>query len=108
MSRKHALCVALLAWGCSRSQPADKPAGVGPSALAPAVPTPPPPTPSPSQAAAPAAAGDANQTVSGTITLPAARKANVAKGDTIFIIARRAGGPPGPASMLAVKKIQAE
>lgn len=37
--------------------------------------------------------------------MPAARKGNVAKSDIIFLVARRAGGPPGPGSMLAVQKI---
>src|SRR5205814_3341207 len=31
----------------------------------------------------------------------------VKKGDTMFLIARRAGGPPGPASMIAVQRLQA-
>ncbi len=48
-----------------------------------------------------------NDSVAGTITLPKARKANVSPGDTIFVIARRAGGPPGSGSMLAVQRLQA-
>jgi hypothetical protein len=34
-----------------------------------------------------------------------ARKDDVKKGDALFLVARRAGGPPGPASMLAVQKL---
>jgi cytochrome c-type biogenesis protein CcmH len=37
--------------------------------------------------------------------LPAARKNDVKKGDTIFLIARRGGGMPGPP--LAVQRLQA-
>jgi hypothetical protein len=110
MSSKYAILLAALAFAaCSKSQPADRPAGVGPSAPGQPAPAPPPlppaaPAPMPEQ---PAAAPDPSRSISGTITLPQARKGNVAKGDTIFIIARRAGGPPGPGSMLAVKKVQA-
>jgi hypothetical protein len=51
---------------------------------------------------------DAKHTISGTITLPGENRARVSRGDTIFLAARRAGGPPGPGSMIAVQKLQAE
>ena len=51
---------------------------------------------------------DPKDTISGTITLPGANRARVARGDVIFLAARRAGGPPGPGSMVAVQKLQAE
>jgi hypothetical protein len=95
---------------CSKKgPPADKPAGLPPSPGA---------TPPPQQA--PAAAGgqgegvevvaaapDAKQTIGGTIVLPDSHRSMVKKGDTVFLIARRAGGPPGPGSMLAVQRLQA-
>jgi hypothetical protein len=49
-----------------------------------------------------------SQSVAGTITLPKARRKDVKEGDTIFLVVRRAGGPPGPASMLAVQKLSAK
>ena len=51
---------------------------------------------------------DEKETISGTIVLPAANRAKVARGDVMFLAARRAGGPPGPGSMLAVQKLTAE
>jgi hypothetical protein len=51
---------------------------------------------------------DPQQTISGTIVLPATNRAKVARGDVMFLAARRAGGPPGPGSMLAVQKLTAE
>jgi hypothetical protein len=48
---------------------------------------------------------DAKQTIGGKIVLPAARKGDVKKGDTMFLIARKAGGMPGPP--LAVQRLQA-
>lgn len=95
---------------CTKSAPpaGDKPAGIAPSA------TPPAPAPTPTAAPAPAAAApveemgaapDAKQTISGKIVLPTARQGDVKKGDTLFLIARRAGGMPGPP--LAVQRLQA-
>jgi hypothetical protein len=51
---------------------------------------------------------DEKQTIGGTIVLPAAYRARVARGDVMFLAARRDGGPPGPGSMLAVQKLSAE
>jgi cytochrome c-type biogenesis protein CcmH len=48
------------------------------------------------------------QAISGTIHLPTANRARVARGDVMFLAARRLGGPPGPGSMLAVQKLVAE
>ena len=101
-----------LAAACSKSAPpADKPAGIAPSATAPpaqpAPPPPPAPTPPPAQekveemGSAPPAA----ETIGGKIVLPAARKNDVKKGDTMFLIARKAGAMPGPP--LAVQRLQA-
>jgi cytochrome c-type biogenesis protein CcmH len=50
------------------------------------------------------AAPDPKQTISGTITLPSARKADVKKGDAMFLIARKSDGPGG---LLAVQRLQA-
>lgn len=117
-ARSAGLVVALMAspalLACQKSQPeAPKPATLPPSAAPttapPVAPTPAPaaaaPAPAPSEAEAVPAAPDPKTSIAGTITLPKARKKDVAKGDTIFIIARRgAGGPPMP---LAVQKHQA-
>jgi cytochrome c-type biogenesis protein CcmH len=102
----------LLFVACSKNTaPADKPAGITPSANpAPAAPTPPPPAPTPPPAAEKekveemGAVPDAKQTIGGKIVLPAARKNDVKKGDTIFLIARRTGMPGPP---LAVQRLQA-
>jgi hypothetical protein len=98
----------LVAGACSKTTPpADKPAGIAPSAAAPAPAPAPAPTPPPAQekveemGSAPPTA----ETVSGKITLPAARKNDVKKGDTMFLIARKEGGMPGPP--LAVQRLQA-
>jgi hypothetical protein len=50
------------------------------------------------------AAPDPKASIGGTITLPAARKRDVAPTDIVFIIARKAGAAPGPGSMLAGQK----
>ena len=96
---------------------ADKPAGIPPSVIAvgtasdtPASPTAPPspapPVHAPSAESETASAPiDPKASVGGTITVPDARKDDVKKGDIIFLVARRAGGPPGPGSMLAVQKL---
>jgi hypothetical protein len=111
------LALAALAAGCEKKAPLDRPAGLPPLPGASSGEPPSPPTTAPSRAepppVAPAAKDDvevvgapppAGETISGTITLPAAHKKSVGPGDVVFIIARRAGGPPGPASMLAVQK----
>jgi cytochrome c-type biogenesis protein CcmH len=90
---------------CSKRQPeGERPAGLPPSGSAAPAPVPAPPPPPPVDDQMVAAPPDAKQSISGTITLPAARKRDVAPTDIVFIIARRAGGPPGPGSMLAVQK----
>jgi hypothetical protein len=102
-ARWVALAAVVVAAGCSKtSAPRDKPAGLPPSGL----PPPPPPTPAPGSGepemvpAAPAA----RETISGTIVLPAAHRAAVKKGDTIFLVARKSDGPGG---LLAVQRLQA-
>jgi hypothetical protein len=105
-----ACCLALGTASCSKKATStEKPAGLPPSTTPASAP--------PVRAAAPPGGGEAEtvpaapdpaQTITGTIVLPAARKADVRKGDAMFLIARRSGGPPGPGSMLAVQRLQVE
>src|SRR5688572_17535942 len=107
--------VLLATLACTKTTPpADKPAGMPPSANPPAAPTAPtslpPPAPAPQAEKAEkveemGSVPDAKQTIGGKIVLPAARKGDVKKGDTMFLIARKAGGMPGPP--LAVQRLQA-
>jgi hypothetical protein len=106
--------LALVLAACSRSAPSsgtEKPAGLPPTPgaapLPPPAQTPPPAAPSGGEAEMVPAAPEVGQTIAGTIVLPAARKGDVKKGDTIFLIARRTGGAAGPGSMLAVQRLQA-
>jgi hypothetical protein len=105
-----ACCLALGAASCSKKAPStEKPAGLPPStAPASAPPAPAAAAPGGGEGEMVPAAPDPRQTISGTILLPAARRADVRKGDAMFLIARRAGGPPGPGSMLAVQRMQVE
>jgi len=48
------------------------------------------------------------ESISGEIVLPPAMRARVSDSDVVFLAARRAGGPPGPGSMLAVQKLRAD
>ena len=105
-----------LGTACSRnSQPPERPAGLPPGpagqATAPIAAGPPatahrpsPPTPGSSEVETVAPPPDPRASISGTITLPPQRRKDVAKSDIVYIIARRAGGPPGPGSMLGVQK----
>jgi hypothetical protein len=130
------LAVALLQLsgaGCSKDSSAGRAAGLPPQPVLAAAATTasrptsndlPPPTPAQQQALERALAvhpqnvpaepetvpqvPDEKETISGTIVLPAANRAKVARGDVMFLAARRAGGPPGPGSMLAVQKLTAE
>jgi hypothetical protein len=106
----------LLAVGCAKKPAStDRPAGLPPSGAAAPGTTPPSPAPSPnspppaggSEAENVPAAPEPSQTIAGTIVLPAARRGDVKKGDTIFLIARKTGGPAGFGSMLAVQRLQA-
>jgi cytochrome c-type biogenesis protein CcmH len=100
------LAVGLIGAGCSKRQPeVDKPAGLPPSGAPAATPPSPPPPPPPvvDDQLVPAAP-DPKASIGGTITLPAARKRDVAPTDIVFIIARKSGAAPGPGSMLAVQK----
>jgi hypothetical protein len=54
-----------------------------------------------------AAPTDPGQTISGRIVLVPARRADVARGDTIFISARRTGAFPGTGSLLAAQRLEA-
>jgi hypothetical protein len=104
------LALALAACSKSSSAPsgAEKPAGLPPTpGAAPLPATPPPAAPSGGEAEVVPTAPDASQTIGGTIVLPADHRGDVKKGDTIFLIARRSGGGPGPGSMLAVQRLQA-
>ena len=106
---KLAMAGLLLLAACTKTAPpADKPAGITPSATPPpaATPTPPPPpAPAAEKIEEMGSVPDAKQTIGGKIVLPAARRGDVKKGDTMFLIARRAGGMPGPP--LAVQRLQA-
>jgi hypothetical protein len=50
----------------------------------------------------------AEETISGTIVVPPARRGDIARGDTLFVSARRAGAGPGPGSLLAAQRLQAD
>jgi len=95
------------ALSCKKNQ-ADKPAGLPaspefsegkPASLPPA----PPPAAKPDDETVPAAP-DPKTTIGGTITVPPAHRKSLAPTDILFIIARRAGAPPGPGGMIAVQK----
>ncbi len=99
--------LALVAAGaaCKRDKAASAPAEAVSSQGAPASPaTPPPSAPTPADDETVPAAPSSKETVSGTITVPASRREGLARTDIVFIIARRAGAPPGPGSMIAVQK----
>jgi hypothetical protein len=108
----HLLAVALLLAACSKSSSssgpgAEKPAGLPPTPGAAPLPPTAPAAPAGGEAEMVPAAPDPGQTIAGTIVLPRERKGDVKKGDTVFLIARRTGGPAGPGSMLAVQRLQA-
>lgn len=99
--------VSFTAVACKSEPSGDKPAALPPSE-APKAPAPAPtPAPAPPPAAAEAVPEEAKaeESITGTIVLAKARKKDVKKGDIMFLIARRAGGAAGPASMLAVQKL---
>ena len=98
--RPSGLIATWLTWGCPANARRD--GSPAPAAAPPA--TPPPAAPA-EKVEEMGSAPDAKQTVSGKIVLPAARKNDVKKGDTMFLIARKAGGMPGPP--LAVQRLQA-
>lgn len=122
--------VAVVTTGCEKRSSAGSgaPAGLPPLgavARAPAPPAAPAPLPAPAAGAqalaqalgmngspAPSSplaesAPDPSHTIAGTITLPAANRARVSRGDIIFLSARRVGAAPGPGGMMAVQKLQA-
>src|SRR4051812_35644668 len=108
---------ALALASCEKKDDANKPSGIPPmaanSAAAAPLPTPPPaPQPPPPAAAeappAPEAPVDPKAAISGSIVLAAARKADVAPGDTIFLAARRiADNPSARGSLVAAKRLVA-
>ena len=132
------IAAALFGPSCSKESSADKPAPVPPLAANAGPPPPsaaparaatqgsstlPAPSAAAAQALAAAFGGqqpggaeaeaspgllDPKQTISGTIVIPSANRTKVARGDVMFLAARRAGGPPGPGSMMAVQKLTAE
>jgi len=123
-----ALASLLGAGGCAKQNTDGRAAGLPPLAPPPASSAPPAPASEPARQA-PASSGslvrvapevfaarpvtnpqppDAETTISGTIVLSEATRARVARGSVMFLTARRADGPPGPASMLAVKKLVAD
>lgn len=102
--------VGLTVVACKSEAPADKPAPLAPAPMPEAAKPAPPaaaPPPAPAAEVVPEEAKP-EESITGTIVLPKSRKKDVKKGDVMFLIARRAGGPPGPASMLAVQKIMVE
>ena len=102
------LVAGLMSAACSKRQPeSERPAGLPASANpAPAAAPPPqaPPALPPPLDDQTVTAPDPKTSISGTVTLPSARKRDVKPTDIVFIIARKAGAAPGPGSMLAVQK----
>jgi hypothetical protein len=113
------VCLLVLGMGgpiaCSKSgRVAERPSGLPASSVsseATPVIQPPPPTATAVPSGSPGsdvesvpAPPDPRTTIGGTISVPAARRKDLAKTDTLFIIARRAGAPPGPGSMIAVQR----
>ena len=95
--------------GCSKKDSAPRASGLAPTTVAPGT-----PPPAPSGAAVPAAApamggGNAGaQTITGTITLDPARKADVTPTDVVYLVARRVADNPGArGSLVAVKRFTA-
>lgn len=101
--------VSFTAVACKTEPAGDKPAALppAPAELAAKPPEPPKAEAPPAAPAAEAVPEEAKpeESITGTIVLPKARKKDVKKGDVMFLIARRAGGPAGPGSMLAVQKM---
>src|SRR5687768_5819579 len=90
----------------SKESTAPTPAALPPAPAAPANVPPKAPEPPPEPAAeATLEEPKVEETVAGKIVLAKARKKDVKKGDTMFLIVRRAGGAPGPGAMLAVQKL---
>lgn len=102
--------VSLTVVACKSEAPADKPAALPPAPAEMKPPAPPVAPPDAEVAAAEAVPEEAKSedSITGTIVVAKARKKDVKKGDVMFLIARRAGGPPGPGSMLAVQKLVVE
>jgi cytochrome c-type biogenesis protein CcmH len=121
--RNHALCrprlasllvvsiAATLVAGCPKKDDAPKAAGLAPSATGPAPAAPAAPAAPGVPPAAPAAGAapeGAGQTITGTITLAPARKADVSPSDVVYLVARRMPDSPGTrGSLVAVKRFTA-
>jgi hypothetical protein len=126
------LVVGLSMGACSKKDDENRPAAIPPMAASgvPPQPSPPaqpiPPPPSPPMPAAPMAAPpampgaaadepappqgpiDPKASITGTVILPAARRADVAPSDVIFLVARRiADNPSARGTLVAVKKLSA-
>jgi len=114
----------VLAAGCTRKDDANKPSEIPAmapgSAAAPPIPPPapaappvgmPPPSGAPAAAEAPEAPEapiDPKRAISGTVVLPAARRADVAATDVVFLVARRlADNPQARGTLVAVKRLSA-
>src|SRR6185369_1069039 len=116
-----ALAAGVVTVACTKkddeSRPSAIPASPGLPPGTPAPPPPSPPAPMPPAAAPPAepppppaaeAPLDPKATIEGTVTLPAARRADVAPTDTIFLVARRIpDNPTARGTLVAVKKLSA-
>lgn len=108
VTRIGLLSSVLLLGACPKKDDAPKAAGLAPSG-APTAPTTvaPPPTPPPAPPAAPAAA-NGSDTITGKITLAAARKGDVSPSDVVYLVARRMPDSPGTrGSLVAVKRFTA-
>lgn len=98
--------VSLSAVACKTEPAGDKPAALPPAPAELAVKPPEPPKPeTPPAAEVVPEEAKPEESITGTIVLAKARKKDVKKGDLMFLIARRTGGPAGPGSMLAVQKL---
>jgi hypothetical protein len=113
------VAAAALTASCTRKDDGNKPAGIpamaagapaaAPSMAAPAGAPAPPPSPPPAEAPAVLEAPvDPKAAISGVIELPAARRADVAAGDVVFLVARRiADNPQARGTLVAVKRLSA-
>jgi hypothetical protein len=112
-----ALALPAIVASCTRKDDAGKPAGIPalpgepatpPAAQPPAAPPAGPAAGAPPESAALEAPVDPKAAISGTVELPAAQRAHVAPGDTVFLVARRiADNPQARGTLVAVKRLSA-
>jgi hypothetical protein len=100
------LLLGTAAGACKKSNEAARPAPLAPGA--PAVPGAPPAPAAAAPAAGKAGEGAAGQTITGRITLAAARKGDVTPNDVVYLAARRlSDNPKARGSLIAVKRFSA-